>query len=168
MELIGKLGIDVKLLLAQVVNFAILAFVLAKFVFKPVFAMLDKRRAMIAKSADDAKRSEELLSGVEQMRAAAVEQIKRQATEMLAAAAKSADETKASILESARAEAQALYDQTRLHIAQERETMLRDVRQELGSLVIAVTEKILMREFSPEDQKRLLQSALQELEQTRR
>ena len=47
MELITKLGIDVKILLAQIVNFLILLFVLKKFVFGLVLRKLDERREMI-------------------------------------------------------------------------------------------------------------------------
>ena len=43
-----QLGIEPKLLLAQIVNFLIIVFVLSKVLYKPVLSMLEKRRKEIA------------------------------------------------------------------------------------------------------------------------
>mgnify|MGYP001588456271 CR=1 FL=1 len=66
MELISKLGIDWKLLVAQIVNFFILLFVLYKFAYKPVLEMLEKRSKTIEKGIHDAKASEERLKEIVQ------------------------------------------------------------------------------------------------------
>ncbi len=162
MELISKLGIDVKLLIAQIVNFLILLFVLKKYVYGPVLEKLEQRRGMIAKSAHDAKKSEELLKDIEQTRMEMIQQTKKTTLEMLEVAAKSAEETKNSIVESARLEAQQMHEQTKLQLAREKEKMLKEASDELGRLVVRATEKIIEREFSPDDQKRLVASATQE------
>lgn len=44
-----QLGIDAKLLVAQMVNFLIIVFVLSKILYKPILTMLDKRRKEIEK-----------------------------------------------------------------------------------------------------------------------
>ncbi len=162
MELISKLGIDPKLLIAQVVNFLILLFVLKKFVYGPVLEKLEQRRGMIAKSAHDAKKSEELLKDIEQTRMEMIQQTKKTTLEMLEVAAKSAEETKNSIVESARLEAQQVHEQSKLQLAREKEKMLKEASDELGRLVVRATEKIIEREFSPEDQKRLVANATEQ------
>jgi F-type H+-transporting ATPase subunit b len=43
-----KLGIDPKLLLAQLVNFTIIMLLLKKFLYKPILDMLEKRKKEIA------------------------------------------------------------------------------------------------------------------------
>ncbi len=159
MELIAKLGIDAKILIAQVINFLILLFVLKKFVYGPVIAKLEQRRGMIAKATHDAKKSEELLKEIEQTRLEMIQQTKKVTLEMMEQAAKSAEETKASIVESARQEAQQIAEQSKLQLAREKEKMLKEAGEELGRLVVTATEKIIEREFSPEDQKRLMANA---------
>lgn len=159
MELIAKLGIDAKILIAQIVNFVILLFVLGKFVYGPVVEKLEQRRGMIAKSAHDAKKSEELLKEIEQTRLDMIAQTKKVTLEMIEQAAKTAEETKNSIVESARQETQQIHEQSKLTLAREKEKMLKEASEELGRLVVSAAEKIIEREFSPEDQKRLIASA---------
>ncbi len=53
MKLITALGLDYRILLAQFFNFAILLFVLWRFAYKPVFNILEERRAKIAKGISD-------------------------------------------------------------------------------------------------------------------
>lgn len=162
MELISKLGIDAKLLIAQIINFIILLVILGKFVYRPVLEKLEQRRDMIAKSAHDAKKSEELLKDIEQTRLDMIQQTKKTTLEMLEVAAKSAEATKNSIVESARLEAQQIHEQSRVQLAREKEKMLKEASDELGRLVVLATEKIIEREFSPEDQKRLVASATEQ------
>ncbi len=159
MELIAKLGIDAKILIAQVVNFIILLVVLKKFVYGPVIEKLEMRRGMIAKSIHDAKKSEELLKDIEQTRLEMIAQTKKVTLEMMEVAAKAAEETKTSIVESARNEATQVHEQSKIQLAREKEKMLKEASEELGRLVVSAAEKIIEREFSPEDQKRLIAGA---------
>ena len=62
MELITKLGIDWKLLIAQVINFFILLFVLHRFAYRPILKMLKKRTDTIDKSLSDVKQIEKNLA----------------------------------------------------------------------------------------------------------
>lgn len=165
MELISKLGIDAKLLIAQVVNFVILLIVLKKFIYGPVLEKLEQRRGMISKSVDDAKKSEALLKEIEQMRLEMIAQTKKVTLDMIEQAAKTAEATKHSIVEAARHEVQQVHEQSKLQLAREKEKMLKEAGEELGRLVVTATEKIIEREFSPEDQKRLMANATSQFTQ---
>lgn len=162
MELISKLGINLGMLAAQLVNFLLLLFILKKFVYGPVLEKLEQRKNMIAKSVSDSKAADETLKDIEKARNEMIEKTKSQSLAMIEAAATSAEEAKNSITESARREAQAIFDQSKLQIAREKEKMLKEAGEELGRLVVKAAEKIIEREFTPEDQKRL---ALQATEQ---
>jgi F-type H+-transporting ATPase subunit b len=60
------LGLDIKLLLAQVVNFLLLWFILSKFLYKPILKMLDERKKKIKDGLDNAVKIEQKLAGIEQ------------------------------------------------------------------------------------------------------
>lgn len=160
MELISKLGIDAKILVAQIVNFLILLFILKKFVFGLVLQKLEERRAMIAKATHDAQKSDELLKDIEATRLEMLDKTKKVSLEMIEKAAASAEETKKSILASAHQEAEVMMETTRVILAREKEQMLKEAGEELGKLVVAASEKIIGREFSSEDQKRLSREAM--------
>lgn len=165
MELISKLGINLGMLAAQLVNFLLLLFILKKFVYGPVLEKLEQRRNMIAKSVSDSKAADETLKDIEKARSEMIEKTKSQSLAMIEAAAASAEEAKNSITESARREAQAIFEQSKLQIAREKEKMLKEAGEELGRLVVKAAEKIIEREFTPEDQKRLAMQATEQFGQ---
>ena len=55
MELLQKLGIDWRLLIAQLVNFSILVIILYKLLYKPVLKVLNDRKEKIEQGLKDAK-----------------------------------------------------------------------------------------------------------------
>ncbi len=165
MELISKLGINLGMLIAQLVNFLLLLFILKKYVYGPVLEKLEQRKNMIAKSVSDSKAADETLRDIEKARSEMIEKTKSQSLAMIEAAAASAEEAKNSILESSRREAQAIFDQSKLQIAREKEKMLKEASEELGRLVVQAAEKIIEREFTPEDQKRLALQATEQFSQ---
>ena len=55
------LGIDLKLLIAQVVNFGILLFVLSKFLYKPVVTMLEERQKKAEQTIKDSDKATKTL-----------------------------------------------------------------------------------------------------------
>jgi F-type H+-transporting ATPase subunit b len=52
----SALGLDLKMLIAQLISFSIVFFVLWKFAYKPIFAMLNARRDKIAEALANAER----------------------------------------------------------------------------------------------------------------
>ena len=54
-QLFSAFGLDVKLLLIQALNFAILLAVLWRFLYTPVLKMIDERRAKVAEGVQKAE-----------------------------------------------------------------------------------------------------------------
>jgi F-type H+-transporting ATPase subunit b len=65
MEALANLGIDWKLLVAQVVNFAVVLLVLKRFAYQPMLKLLDERTAKIEKGLADAENAGKKLSEIE-------------------------------------------------------------------------------------------------------
>ena len=156
MELIAKLGLDWKLLLAQIVNFLILVVVLYKFAYKPVLGMLERRQQKIEQGLKDAAKSEELLKDIEMTRVAMLEKVKTQSLGMLEKAAAEAEIARQEILKNAAEEARKIQTKAEASIAAEKEKMLKEVGSEVVELAMLAAERILDREFSEADQKRVL------------
>lgn len=74
-ELFKTFGIDWKLLLTQILNFAVLFFVLKKYAYGPVLSMLEKRKQIIVKGLEDSALAEKSLKDAELN----ADEIKRQA-----------------------------------------------------------------------------------------
>ena len=65
MEVLAKIGVDWKLLLAQVVNFLVLLWVLRRFAYRPMLEFLEKRTKRIESGLRDAKLATQKLSEIE-------------------------------------------------------------------------------------------------------
>lgn len=160
MELLTKLGVNGSLILGQILTFAILYYILQKFVFKPVFQLLEKRRRMIEQTAEHSQKAESLLADIEKTRFEAIEKIKLQSVEMLEKASAQAELVKAELIASAHKESELMFVQTKTQIEQLKKQMLKEIEQKVAALVVASVSKILDREFSDTDQKRLMQEAV--------
>lgn len=163
MELIEKLGIDLKLLLAQVVNFLILLFVLKKLVYKPVLKMLDTRKNMIAKTVEDSKKMEERIQKLEEEKKGVMSKASKEAVSIMEKAKKDAEIEHQKILEKAKGEISGMMDRCRTQIVAEKNAIMKDIKKEVAGLVIMSSQKILQREFGEADQKKLREAIAQEV-----
>lgn len=155
MELITKLGIDWKILAAQIVNFFVLLFILYKFAYKPILGMLEKRSKIIEKGVHDAKASEERLKEIEETRRKILDEAAREVGKLLEKAKADAEAMKKNLMTAASEQAEDLLRRTKALVAEEKEKMTEDVKKEVAKFIILATGKILQREFSDMDQKRL-------------
>lgn len=129
-----NLGLDIKVLLAQIINFALLLIILKKFLYGPLVKMIDERNKKISTALDDSKKIEETLRNIE-----------KKETEILSKAKQKA--------KNERAEMVALADVEKEGILKEaKELAKQEVEKGLESIKIAENEavKILSDQFMKE------------------
>lgn len=168
MDILTKLGINWQLLIAQIVNFAIIAGVLTYFVYRPVLNLLDARRERIRKAMEDVERIENQKKDMEELRTKRLTEADQEAGTLLEEAKKQGEQTRDDIIAAAKREADEMIAKGRQLIAAERRQAYEEVHQNLAQLIIKLTEKILEREFTPADQKRLVTTLEKELPKTQR
>lgn len=158
MELLAKLGVDWKLLLAQIVNFAILVGVLGFFVYRPLLDLLDARRDRIRRAMEDAKKIEEQTKALEEHRRKELQKIDQESGVMLEQTRREAEKVRQELLAAAERETEGLLAKGRRQLEEERSRVFHDVQGTLAMTIVQLTTKILQREFSDKDQERLLAS----------
>jgi F-type H+-transporting ATPase subunit b len=156
MELLHTLGINWQLLIAQLVNFLILFVVLSYFIYKPFLKVLDDRRARIKKAMDDAKHLEDQKREMEHFKQQQMRKVDQDASVVLQEARTQAESMKRDLLAQAEKEAQNLVARTKAELAEEKNKMMSDLQASLAGVVVQLTEKLLEREFSDADEKRIL------------
>src|SRR3989338_7952080 len=141
MEITKQFGIEPILLLAQIVNFLIILFVLKKFFYKPIVKMLDDRRERIVESLKNADEIEQKLQETEEKSAQILKDAQDQGDKFITEAQAQANK----ILEAAQMEAQANTQKSVAdameQIAAEKAQMKKELEAETLSLVVAVTQK---------------------------
>ncbi len=151
------LGINLGLLIVQVIAFAIVFLTLNAWVYKPLLDMMETRKNKIAQGLEDARIAAEARANAEKEAAkilaeaqAEANRIVREATERAQAAAKdvraAAEAEAARIIESAKVDAEA-----------ERNRILGDLRGQIASLAIAATQKLLGEALDEKRQHALIQ-----------
>ncbi len=156
MEILNTLGVDWTVLLAQAINFAVLLAALTFFLYKPLLRAIDQRRERVQQSMDHAATLEKRVADMEQDRKKRMKEMDDQAKEFLAQSKQQADSQKKEILDAAKAEVDQLLEKGRKQLEDERRTLLADMQKTVTGISIDLAGKILGREFSDADQKRVL------------
>jgi F-type H+-transporting ATPase subunit b len=163
MELFSVLGINWPLLIAQIINFALLLAALSYFVYKPLLRLIDERRERVRKAMDDAAQVEQETRQLEARRQERLSEIDAEAGRLLGDAKKRADAMMNEALEKARTEADAMLTRAKNQIEQERTEALQELQSTVAKAVVSVSEAVLEREFTDKDQERILASAAKQL-----
>lgn len=157
------LGIDWKLFIAQLFNFAIVLLVLWRWVFKPLTTKLEQRSAKIEKSIKESQEIQDQLKGVEQYRKAEIEKIRGEANEIILKAQKTAEANKEEIILEAKKSAERVLEQSKKELASEKTKLLVEVKEEAANLIVAATEKILREKLDPKKDAELIKESLKGL-----
>ena len=160
MELLNSLGINAKLLIAQIVNFLILLFVLYKFAYGPVLRMLDERTKKIEKGMKDAEASGKKLEEIAAKEKGILDEAKNQAKEIVKRSEDAAVKQAEEIVITAKDQTQKMLETAQKQIQQEKNKILAEAKSEIANLVMAATEKIIDEKLDSEKDKELIKKSL--------
>lgn len=160
MEVLQKLGIDWKLLLAQGVNFLILLYILKRFVYKPMLAFLDERSAKIDSGLQNAEAATKRLEAAEKEQESVLASAQKKAREITEEALAAAKRRDAEQLEKTKAEIERMLQASEEAIAGEKERMMREAKAELAELVLTATQKLTGATIDQKKHDELVQKSL--------
>ena len=155
-----ELGLMIWTLLA----FGVTLWVLSKYVFPRVQDALDKRQQAIEQSIEESERTRAEAQKILEEYRQRLHEARTQAEEIVVRARRAAEEHERESLEQAREQREELLEQTRRDIEAEARRAIQEIRNEVADLTILATEKVTRKALSPEDQQRLVQEALSELD----
>jgi len=159
-SLIETFHIDIKLLIAQTINFAIVISVLYFFALKPLLQVMKDRTAKIEKSLEDAKKIEERLDITEAEYKESIAKAKKESNAILEKTQEQAEAKRVTMLNQAKEEIGAVISEEKVKIQQEKAKMLKEVKSELADLVIATTEKVLEKKIDEKQDKELIKKVV--------
>jgi len=162
-SLISTFHLDLKLIIAQLVNFLIVAGVLWFFALKPIMKIMKERTEKIEKGLKDAKSFEEKLAQAERDRLKTLSVAKKEAEILLEKARQEAEANKKQMISQAKGEIEKLVASGKTQLASEKEKMVSEVRSEIGDLVVAATKKVLDVELNKEIDNKIIKEAIKEM-----
>lgn len=161
---IAALGINLKALGFQVVNFIILLVILKVVAYKPILSMLERRRKTIEDSLDKAKQIEETHAKLEEKSQTILDKAKADADKLVKQAKEVGESVKNELVEEAKRQQQQLVEQTKSQIESEKLKMLDEAKKELGYLVVSAASKVIEKNLDQKSNEKLVASAIGELE----
>jgi F-type H+-transporting ATPase subunit b len=138
--------------------------VLWKLAFPRISAALDKRQKAIEESIDHAEQvrhqADEVLGEYRER----LKEARQQAEEIVSRARRAAESQQHEASEEAKAKREQLMEQTRRDIESETRRAIQEIRNEVADLTVLATEKVTRKVLTADDQHRLVQEALSELD----
>lgn len=156
-------GWTVPLFLSQVVSFTIVALLLRKFAYKPILAVLEKRREQIAEAQLNSDKIKQQLAEAEQRYQEILAKANAQAQKMIDEARDSAGHVAERKEQEAIAAAEQIVAKAHEATQLERERTMTDLKRELGRLVVDTTAKVTGKVLTSDDQRRLQEEASRQI-----
>jgi len=152
------------LMIWTLLAFVITLLVLRKFAFPKISEALEERAQKVAKNIEESERSraeaDELLAEYRER----LKEAREQADDIVARAKRAGESAKAEATDEGRAKREELVAAARKDIEAETKRSLDDLRKEVADLTVLATEKVARKSLSEEDQKRLVEEALSEVD----
>jgi F-type H+-transporting ATPase subunit b len=152
------------LMVWTITAFLVTMYLLRKLAFPLISEALDKRQRAIEDSIEAADRTrreaDELLAEYRER----LKEARVQAEEIISRARKAAETAERESLEQAKEKREELLEQTRRDVEAETRRAIQEIRNEVADLTVLATEKVTRKALTEEDQRRLVDEALRELD----
>lgn len=156
-------GVDWPHLIAQIVSFSLVAFLLTRYAYRPILNVLEERRQRIAESLANAEKIKAELAQTEAARQEIMQRANAQATQLIAEARAAAARVQQEETQKAIAAAEQIVAKAREAATLDHERMLAELKREIGRLVVETTARVTGKILTAEDQRRLIQETNREL-----
>lgn len=151
-------------LLIQFLNFFVLVAILAKFAYKPILKTLEDRKNKIASDLNGAQEAREAAEKLKTDYQAQIRNAHAEAQAIVDKAIKQADKEAQAQLAAVRAQITREKEIAQAEIVNEREAALREMRNEVVTLSMAVAEKLLKKNMDTEMNAKLVKECIAKLD----
>ena len=155
---------DPGLFIWTIITFLVLLGLLAKFAWGPLLSALDSRQQTIRKALDDAQQARVELERLNQESARIIAGARTEADAIVSRSRSDADRLKEEMKQQARAEAATILKNAERQIQLETGKALQQIRHEAVDLSVEIASNLIGRNLSKEDNRRLIDEALQQVE----
>lgn len=151
------LGINPYLLIAQMINFGILYFILSKFVFPSIMETLDERAATIRQGVENAELAKTQLQQANQRADGIILDAQHKSQQIIADGTTAGERVRAQIEVEAHTRADEIARQAQQRIAQEEAQAKNALREQVADLAINVAGRVIGESLDTPKQRRLVE-----------
>lgn len=159
-DLLGTLGINWKLFIAQLVNFGIVLFIFWKWIVNPLGKTLTARQEKIESGLKNAQYMEIEKQKFEEWKTGEMQKVRSEAEQVMKSATDTAEKLKHDATLNAQQQAEKIIEQARTAIDAEKAAMLKEVHSNVAELVVTASEKILKAKIDSSADKALISESI--------
>lgn len=142
--------------IAQICNLFLQAYLIKRFLFKPIRAVIEKRKALADAEIQDAVKAKEEAEAMKAEYEASIQDARNKANEIVTTAQKAATEQSEAMLRDTQAEVTAMKAKAENDIAQEKRKAVNEIKDEIGSMAMDIAGKVIEREINESDHAKLI------------
>jgi len=155
---------DPGLFIWTILTFLVLVALLAKFAWRPLLQALESRQESIRKSLDDAQKAKQELERLHAESAEIIRQSRVEADAIVTRSRGDAERLREEMKQKARTEADAIVKNAERQIQLETGRAIQQIRREAVDLSVMIASKLIQRNLTKEDNERLIEEALKQVE----
>jgi F-type H+-transporting ATPase subunit b len=155
---------DPGLFIWTIVTFLVLLTLLVKFAWRPLLQALEGRAESIRKALEGADQARQELERVRLASLQVVQEARVEAESIITRTRADADRLRDEARQKARADADSIVRNAERQIQLETQRALRQIRNEAAEISVQIAEKLILRNLSKEDNQRLIDEALKQIE----
>jgi F-type H+-transporting ATPase subunit b len=140
---------------------------LAKFAWRPLLQALENRHEMIRKALDDAQQAKQELERIQQQSTEIINKARVEAEAIITRSRADGERLREELKQKARAEAESVMKTAERQIQLETTRAVQQIRREAVDLSVTIASKLLKRNLSREDNEKLIEEALGQLDTPR-
>ena len=160
MELIHQFGFDPKLLVAQIVNFLVVLWVLKKYLYGPLLSMLNKRKKAIEEGLAQAEKARLLLEEITEKEKKILQEAQKQAEKIIEEAKEQALSVVKEAEEAAKERAEKIIEEAKRKIEHDTKETERRLTEHVSKIAIDFLQKALSDMFTEKTQQEVMTKAL--------
>lgn len=141
--ILGKIGFDWQVALANLFNFLIIFFILKRYAFGPIGKLIKERQEKIDQGLKNAETNSKLLADTKKEYEAVLLEARTQANQIIVNAKSEAVAKKTQMLEETKKEVNSMIENGKRTLEIEKIKIITDAKKEIVSLVLQTTEKLI-------------------------
>jgi F-type H+-transporting ATPase subunit b len=155
---------DPGLFIWTIITFIVLMALLTKFAWGPLMRALESRQATIRKALDDAQQAKQELEQLHQQSAEIIKKARADAESIIVQSRSDGERVREDLKQKAKADADGLVRNAERQIQLETTRAVQQIRNEAVELSVMIASKLIQRNLSKEDNERLIEEALRQIE----
>jgi F-type H+-transporting ATPase subunit b len=158
---------DPGLFIWTIITFLVLLALLAKFAWKPLLQALEGRQERIRRSLEDADKARQELERLQQESTKIMQQARIEAESIVAQTRADADRLREELKQKAKEEADNILRNAQQQIQLQTRQAIQQIRHEVADIAVLLASKLLERNLAKEDNARLIDDTLKQIEMSK-